>query len=326
MHLSIGLTTSISTNRMKWIYENADNLRLHGLWIGEDIGRPQEIFTSTALLLLNTKNVNVGIGVTSPLIRNITTIARASSTLSEIAPNRFRMGLGIGGIQDLTSLGIPIKKPVHSMERAVEILRTIWVNNVNSISNEELGIHNYTAKYSSKHIPIFFGVRGPKLMTLAASIADGVILSGPRQFVEKSIKLIKEKRNSLNLSSEKFHFVLWVPTILIRKNEDLEIVKKTVAIVALDTPDHILEMSGINKSEIFLIRSEMKDHGIEKVAEKIPDRIIDLLCISGDADEICDKFESYSSLGIQEVVFGPPYGKDARKSMAQIAQTWSKNS
>jgi len=326
MHLSIGLTTSISANRMKWIYENADNLHFNGLWIGEDIGRPQEIFTSAALLLLNTKNVNIGIGVTSPLIRNITTIARASSTLSEMAPNRFRMGLGIGGIQDLSSLGIPIKKPVHSMERAVEILRTIWVNNVNSISNEDLGIHNYTAKYSSKCIPIFFGVRGPKLMTLAASIADGVILSGPRQFVEKSIELIKEKRNSLNLSFDKFHFVLWVPTILIRKNEDLEIVKKTVAIVALDTPDHILEMSGINKSEIFLIRSEMKAHGIEKVAEKIPDRIIDLLCISGDADEICDKFKLYSSLGIQEVVFGPPYGKDARKSMAQVAQTWSKNS
>ena len=59
MHLSIGLTTSISANRMKWIYENADNLCLNGLWIGEDIGRPQEIFTSTALLLLNTKNVNI---------------------------------------------------------------------------------------------------------------------------------------------------------------------------------------------------------------------------------------------------------------------------
>ena len=324
MHLSIGLTTSISSRRMKWIYENADNLGLHGLWIGEDIGRPQEIFTSTALLLLNTKNVNVGIGVTSPLIRNITTIARASSTLSEIAPNRFRLGLGVGGIQDLSSLGISINKPVHSMERTVKILREIWINQGNPIKNDELKIHNYNMKYRSKQIPIFFGVRGPKLMTLAAAISDGVILSGPREFVENSIKLIKDKQKSLNISSEKFHFTLWVPTILIRKKEDIEIVKKTVAIVALDTPDNILEMSGINKREISLIRSEMKSHGIQKVAEKIHSQIINTLCISGDADEICDKFESYSSLGIQEVVFGPPYGKDARESMTQIAQTWSK--
>ncbi|WP_455369169.1 LLM class flavin-dependent oxidoreductase [[Eubacterium] cellulosolvens] len=326
MHLSIGLTTSISATRMKWIYENADNFSLHGLWIGEDIGRSQEIFTSTALLLLNTKKVNVGIGVTSPLIRNITTIARASSTLSEMAPNRFMLGLGVGGIQDLSSLGISIKKPVHSMERAVEILRTLWANQCNVISNEELKIHNYNMKYTSKQIPIFFGVRGPKLMTLAAAISDGVILSGPRKFVEKSIKLIKEKRNSLNLSSEKFHFVLWVPTILIRKKEDLEIVKKTVAIVALDTPDFILEMSGINKSEISLIRSEMKSHGIEKVTENISKQMIDSLSISGDADEICDKFNSYSSLGIQEVVFGPPYGKHPRESITKVAQTWSKSS
>ena len=56
-------------------------------------------------------------------------------------------------------------------------------------------------------------------------------------------------------------------------------------------------MSGINKSEIFLIRSEMKAHGIEKVAEKIPDRIIDLLCISGDANEICDKLAVNAAAG-----------------------------
>lgn len=324
MQLSIGLTTSVSARRMKWIYENADNLGLHGLWIGEDIGRPQEIFTSTALLLLNTKNVNVGIGVTTPLIRNITTIARASSTLAEMGPNRFRLGLGIGGIQDLSSLGISIKKPVHTMERTVNILKKIWNNQDNTINNDDLNIHNYNIKYRSKPTPIFFGVRGPKLMTLAAGIADGVILSGPRKFVENSIKLINDKQKSLNISSEKFHFTLWVPTILIRKKEDLEIVKKTVAIVALDTPDHILEMSGINRSEISSIRSEMRNYGIEKVAENIHNRIIDSLCISGDADEICNKFRSYSSTGIQEVVFGPPYGKDARESMTQIAQTWSK--
>ncbi len=68
----------------------------------------------------------------------------------------------------------------------------------------------------------------------------------------------------------------------------------------------------------------MRNYGIEKVAENIHNRIIDSLCISGDADEICNKFRSYSSTGIQEVVFGPPYGKDARESMTQIAQTWSK--
>ncbi|WP_455279838.1 LLM class flavin-dependent oxidoreductase [[Eubacterium] cellulosolvens] len=325
MNLSVGLTTSSSANRIKWVYENADDLGLYGLWIGEDIGRPQEIFTSTAILLLNTKNVNVGIGVTSPLIRNITTIARASSTLSEISPSRFKLGLGIGGIQDLASLRIPIKKPVHLMERSVDILKGIWSSHAQSISNEEFGINNYNPKYSTNLIPIFFGVRGPKLMALSGAISDGVILSGPKIFVERSIKLINEKRNSLDLSSKKFHFVLWVPTILLQKKDDMDIVKKTVAIVALDTPDEILEMSGITKKEISSIRHEMKDHGIEKVAANISDQIIDKLCISGNADEICDKFQSYSSLGVQEVVFGPPYGKDAIKSIVQVAQTWSKH-
>jgi 5,10-methylenetetrahydromethanopterin reductase len=326
MNLSVGLTTSASVNKIRWVAERADNLGFYGSWVGEDIGRPQEIFTAVSLLLLKTKRLKVGIGVTSPLIRNITTVARAAVTLNEISPNRFRLGLGVGGIQDLARMGIRIEKPVELMRRTVELLRSVWRGQDVPLSDEEYGLRDYRAKFANaEEIPIFMGVRGPKLLALAADISDGLILSGPKRYIEESIKLVLSRRAALGLDRSRFCFCLWNPTILLHDRSNLEIVKKTVAVVAADTPDSVLEMGGIADNEVNTVRAEMKRSGIEGAAKNVSDRLVDQFCISGDAESICDSFLDYSKLGVDEVVFGPPYGRDRRHAIEEVAEVWKKS-
>jgi 5,10-methylenetetrahydromethanopterin reductase len=325
MNLSVGLTTSASVNKIRWVAERADNLGFHGSWVGEDIGRPQEIFTAVSLLLLKTKRLKVGIGVTSPLIRNITTVARAAVTLNEISPSRFRLGLGVGGIQDLARMGIRIEKPVELMRRTVELLRSVWRGQDVPLSDEEYGLRDYKAKFAkAEEISIVMGVRGPKLLALASEISDGLILSGPKRYIEESIKLVLSRREASGLNRSRFCFILWNPTILLHTRGDLEIVRKTVAVVAADTPDPVLEMAGIAGDEVRTIRTDMKRSGIEGAARKVSDRLVDQFCISGDAEDICDSFRNYSRLGIDEIVFGPPYGKDSRAAISEVAKAWRK--
>jgi len=323
MNLSLGLTTSSSIERIRWIAERADNLGFHGVWIGEDIGSPQEVFTAASLLLLGTRSVEVGIGVTSPLIRNITTIARAAVTISEISPGRFRLGLGVGGLQDLASMGIRIEKPAELMRRTVELLRVVWAGRDVPVSDEGLKIRDYMPQFSSPEaIPIFMGVRGPKLLTQAADIADGLILSGPKKYIEESIKLVRERRRASSLINSKFSYVVWVPTIILHDESDLELVKKTVAVVAADTPDSVLEMADISRDEVEAIRTNMTKSGLEETAKDISNKLVGQFCISGDAEGICKIFRNYSSLGVDEVVFGPPYGRDPKSAISQVAETW----
>jgi len=323
MNLSVGLTTSFSIEKIKWITERADTLGFYGVWVGEDIGKPQEIFTATSLVLLGTRKAKVGIGVTSPVIRNITTVARAAVALDEISPERFRLGLGVGGIQDLASIGIQIRKPTELMRRAVGLLRTIWTNRKLPVNDEAINIRDYRPHYkSSREIPVFMGVRGPKLLTLAAEIADGVILSGPKRYIEEAIKLILERREALQLPRSRFCFVVWNPTILLLDRSDLELAKKVVAVVAGDTPDAVLKIAGIEKSDIETVRNDVAEHGVEKASENIPDRLLDQFCISGEANQICDIFHGYSKLGVDEAVFGPPFGRDAKNAIQKMAQAW----
>lgn len=323
MNLSVGLTTSASIEKMKSVADRADSLGLYGVWLGEDIGRPQEIFTATSLILLRTRKAKVGIGVASPLIRNVTTIARAATALSEISPDRFRLGLGIGGIQDLASMGIRIEKPVDLMRKTITTLRAIWENQGQSIDDEELRLSSYRPRFNgSGDIPIFIGARGPKLLALAAVIADGVILSGPRRYVQESIKMIKEKRVSSKLNKSNFSFVLWVPTAVLRDSSDLGLVKQTVAVVAVDTPDTVLRQADVSRDEVELVRSAISRYGLKEAAKSVSDNLVGQFCMSGDAESICETFRGYSSLGVDEVVFGPPYGIDSQHAISEVAKAW----
>jgi len=323
MDLSVGLTTSSSIEMVKWLAHNVDDLGLRGVWTGEDIGRPQEIFTVTCLILLETKRVNVGIGVASPFIRNITTVARAAVALNEISPGRFRLGLGVGGLQDLASMGVQVEKPVESMRKIVETLKGIWKDR-KTVTSKELRLKNYKTSFAPADIPIFMGVRGPRLLSLAAEIAGGIILSGPKEYVKESIKLVRERRVTAGLTETDFSFVLWVPTIMLSGDRDLELAKRVVAIVASDTPDKVLPTADVSLDEVNKIRSILRRGGAKEAARNVSEELIDKFCISGDAERISEVFRSYSSLRIDEVVFGPPYGRNPRDAIQQVAKVWGR--
>jgi len=318
VNLSLGVTTSISTGMVKWLTDRLDRLGVYGVWVGEDIGKLQDIFTLTGIMLLETDRVIVGIGITSPLIRNPTTIARAAATLMEISP-RFRLGLGVGGIQDLALMGLKVEKPTKFMEENINLLRAIWKSR-GGVTDLRLGITDYRPAYHvDGEIPIYLGARGPRMLRLGADLADGIILSGPKKYIEDTVRTVSGR---LAKRRVRLTFVLWLPTIMVQSKGDLELAKKTVAIVAADTPDTVLEQAGIQKGMVEEIRGRLATSGVEAAAEHVPEALIEQLCISGSADEICERFIEYSRFGVDEVVFGPPYGRNPREAVEKVAEAW----
>jgi hypothetical protein len=85
------------------------------LWIGEDMDELHDVFVQASFALLNSSLI-IGIGITSIFFRNISNIARAATSLYEIGKiennERFRLGIGVGGIQVLSKMNIRIKKPI----------------------------------------------------------------------------------------------------------------------------------------------------------------------------------------------------------------------
>jgi 5,10-methylenetetrahydromethanopterin reductase len=305
----------------------AQECGLNGVWVGEDIAASHDVFTVASIILLKSSTINVSIGVTNPLIRNISTIARASVSLTEIDDNRFRLGLGVGGLQDLATLGITIRNPESQLGNAITLLRRIWKSETLSFRGEGFVLEQYYTRHSLRHqIPVFLGVRGPRLLKLAGKIADGVILSGPRTYLKKAVTLVRSGVEKSRRPTRNFRFVVWVPTILTGKQCDLNLVKQTVAFVLADTPKKVLEMAELNYDEIEKIKMVYQRHGIFKASELVTEDLIEEVAIHGSSKQMCEAFGSVERLGVQEAVFGPPYGADPQSALAKLTHAWRRSS
>ncbi|MCP8304880.1 MAG: LLM class flavin-dependent oxidoreductase [archaeon] len=321
MNLSAGITTSASFKKVDWLASLAEETKLYRIWVGEDIDNLHDIFTLTSIFLLKTSLTKVGIGITSPLIRNITTIARATAGLMELdSEERFTLGLGIGGLQDLARKGLAAEKPLQILRDASYLLRRIWLGEKVTYSGR-FTLDGYSARCKFK-IPIYFGARGPKLLELAGEIADGVIISGPRSYIEKATGLVKKGLERSNDPHRSFNMVVWLPTVLIEDGKGMAMAREVVSIVVSDTPKKVLKLSRIDEERTQKVRDAVSRFGVKKASELVTEDLIRDFSIFGNAQEICEDFHSLGKFGVDEVVFGPPYGLDWKSSILNVSKAW----
>jgi len=321
LRLNLGVTSSASVERMRWLSDLCQEMSLDGLWIGEDIGRPHDVFVLASLALLRTSSTKVGIGITSPLIRNISTTARAAVGLQELGSGRFILGLGVGGLHDLAEGGIVVDRPRALLKEASGLLRSIW-SGEKVTSTGRFPLQRYAIR-TGLQTPIYLGVRGPRLLELAGEVADGVILSGPRLYRERAVALVRDgvgKRRGQ--PSAPFEIVVWVPTILVRRPQDLALARETVALMIADTPRQILEMSEIDPERVQPIRDAVFRSGVKEAAGLVAEDLLSEFCIAGDREQICQSFHSLERYGVSKVVFGPPFGREWRSAVVEVVEAW----
>jgi 5,10-methylenetetrahydromethanopterin reductase len=302
----------------------AEKANIRKVWIGDDLLGAHDVFTVASSLLLKHQAISLGIGVTSPLVRNITTIARASVALAQTGgDSRFRLGLGVGGLQDLQKLGIAVRSPTNVMRGASTLLHEIWKGKKVTFAAGGFRLSHYrSSAIVRQRVPIFLGVRGPKLLNLAGEIADGIVLSGPVTYLKKAIRLVRNSLEKNRRPIEGFNFVVWIPTMLVLKKSDLFSVKQTVAYVLSDTPRSVLEMAEIDLAKVTRMKKTFQRGGAAAAVRFIDEALLNETAVHGDAKRICKNLKAFERFGVQEVVFGPPYGADPLIALEQVADAW----
>jgi len=322
--LDLGATGSAPMTYILRLTAVAERTGVHGIWIGEDIGRGHDIFTQASIMMLNAPSKNVGIGITSPIVRNISTIARAAAALREMDPARFRLGLGVGGLQDLARLGLTVHKPVAMLKEAVDALRRIWAGETVTLRGESFHLRQFLARYQLGFtIPLFLGVRGPSLLRLAGRIADGVILSGPLAYLKKALEIVRTSAIGAGLRSRP-RSVIWLPTVVVRTRTDRELAKAVAATVIADTPPSVLEMAGISDNAVEMVRKTARERSYTAASKHVTKELLDSFTISGDVKYLSQVFQSLPKLGADEIVLGPPYGSPLARSIHEVVRAWER--
>ncbi len=317
--VSIGITTHMGVSATKWIAQNSDPLGARSIWVGEDIALGQETFVLTAATLLQSKEVRVGTGIIPVTVHNITTLARAAVTLNEIGAGRFAYGLGIGGIQDLEKFGINVEKPVTELRKTVKTLRKLWTGEAVDAKSEKISLQGFDLNHGQPlEIPIFLGVRGPQMLKLAGQIADGVILSGPFDYLRYAIKMVNDAAEKAGRNKDDVEKVVWVPTIPTFKGIKEKVARKVVALVIADTPEPVLDLLAVDREKVNRVRETVAASSPKESAELIDEELLDVFSISGTKEHMVDRFEDVADIGATEVVIGPPFSGDWREALEEI--------
>jgi 5,10-methylenetetrahydromethanopterin reductase len=324
MQLVLGLTSGMQLHQIHDLANVAEKINIRKVWVGDDILGAHDVFTVASSLLLKHGAISVGIGVTSPLIRNITTIARASVALAQIGgDDRFSLGLGVGGLQDLRKLGIAVRNPTSVLRSASTILREIWKGKKVTFETGDFKLNHYRSSVIVEHpIPIFLGVRGPRLLNLAGETADGIVLSGPKTYLKEAIRLVKDSLEKNGRPIKDFTFAVWIPTMLVPQKSDLSPVKQTVAHVLSDTPKNVLEMAELDSARVARVREAVQRDGAASAAKLVNEVLLNETAVQGNARQICRTLKAFERIGVQEVVFGPPYGAKPVTALEEVADAW----
>jgi probable F420-dependent oxidoreductase len=157
-----GVIVAADTMELGALVEYVQRLEAIGyesVWIPDMFGR--EIYVTAGHLLANTTSIMVASGIAHVYGRDAVASAQAARTLSELSGGRFIHGLGISHPPAAELRGLTWEPPIEKMRTYLSDLRTAMTG----------GLLHTPA--DPPPTPIYVAAHGPKMMQVAADLADG---------------------------------------------------------------------------------------------------------------------------------------------------------
>jgi len=147
------------------------------LWIATHLFlRDPVALAATALAA--TKTLKIALMAVSPYAMHPIHAAMGAATLDELYPGRVVLCLGVGAPGDLAAAGIERPRPLATLREAIIICRKLFSGNTADHDGDVFRITGRRLVNAPRDIPIVLAASGPKMLGLAGSDADGVIISG----------------------------------------------------------------------------------------------------------------------------------------------------
>ena len=158
MKLSLTPGVTRSLDALAALAPEAEAHGYHGLWRAEGVA--WDAFTVCGLWAERTQRLALATGIVSAVTRDPGALARAAATVQELSRGRFRLGLGVGNNPEVAQPASPLR----AMERVAAAVRGYWRDRLVPDTTQPAP-------------PIWFAALRPKMVDLAARVADGVVLN-----------------------------------------------------------------------------------------------------------------------------------------------------
>jgi 5,10-methylenetetrahydromethanopterin reductase len=297
----------------------AESAGYDGVWVGDSHIIWRELYVVMGAIAAQTKKIGIGSGVTHPHVRHLTLTASAFVTLSELAPGRISMGMGIGasGPRNIGVKPVSVQKLIDG----VATLRKLFRGEAMEIDSKKVRL-----MYASPvQVPIFIAANAPRTREAAAQIGDGVILGGRRDNVTEGVQAVrKAARKSHRADAVKI--MSWIPCSIGRDGKAArEAVKPHVARSGMVVFTGMLKRGEAIPEEDRLATERLNreydfsHHMGPEHSHLVPEKWVDLFSIAGSPDEVGRRIEETVKNGADMITI-VPYG-DKESIISEFAKS-----
>jgi len=146
------------------------------LWFAAHLFNREPIATA-ALALAATSRIKVALMALSPYTVHPVYAAMAAATLDEWFPGRVELCLGVGAPRDLEAAGVAAPRPLATLRESLAIVRALLAGETVTHAGEQFRVHGRRLACGARAVPLILAASGPRMLALAGSAADGVLIS-----------------------------------------------------------------------------------------------------------------------------------------------------
>ncbi|MBI2912763.1 MAG: LLM class F420-dependent oxidoreductase [Chloroflexi bacterium] len=298
----------------------AERLGYTDAWTFEINGA--DAFVPLALAAAWTERLRLGTAIANIYTRTPTLLAMEAAALAEAAPGRFCLGIGTSSPAIVEKWnGVPLRRPLRRMRETVAFLRQAFAGEKISTSGGSFEVDGFRlAKTPGQPPPVFVAALREKMLALAGSLADGVLINWlSPQDVAKVVAVAREAARQAGRDPQALEVACRI-FVLPPVPDDVARMMGRWAIAAyLNTPVYSAFHAWLGRGETLGPMWEAWQAGDRRAAlEAVPDRVVEDLFVMGDKRERLHKIEEYCRHGVTLPILNfAPGSQDPREQGAQ---------
>jgi 5,10-methylenetetrahydromethanopterin reductase len=320
------------------LVRTAEAAGVESAWASEELFH-WDAFGILGYLAGGTDKIRLGPGVTSPYIRPPHLQAMSIATLDRLSQGRAFLGLG----RSMTPwyrelLGMDVGDAVPVVEENISLLRQWWQKPYAANADGYFKVRGLRrdAGGAQERLPIYVAAVGPRMVEMAARVADGLVFSWPSlEFLRKTIPHVKSERARAGADSEKFLFAVQTGFKVTENAESaLEGMKEQMGVMyslpgmdaALTSPDFDVPriVAGLRQAtrarEVLSrggwTREFRESADYDAVRRVIPDGLAAQVAVVGSGKEVRRRLAEYQALGVTHIFVPSPEDSDTGRYKA----------
>jgi alkanesulfonate monooxygenase SsuD/methylene tetrahydromethanopterin reductase-like flavin-dependent oxidoreductase (luciferase family) len=176
--------------------EAAEAAGVDELWLWEDCFLEGGLTTAAAALAWSDR-ITVGIGLLPVPFRNPALAAMELATLARLFPGRLTVALGHGVQEWVHQVGAAVDSPMTLLREHTTAVRALLAGETVDVRGRYVSLDKVTLDWPPDRPPtLLLGGRGPKTVSLAGEVSDGVLLDSVSDpdVVRRARELVGDKR------------------------------------------------------------------------------------------------------------------------------------